>query len=64
MLDEMDAGGAPSHPRLRRALQVIDLNAGHLARVVMQLQDALRLEQETLSLEPSPADVAEVVAKC
>jgi signal transduction histidine kinase len=62
MLDEMEAGGAPSPPRLRRALQVIDLNAGRLARVVLQLQDALRLQQGTLSLERRPADVAEVVA--
>ena len=62
MLDEMDAGGALSPPRLRRALQVIDLNAGHLARVVMQLQDALRLQQGTLPLERRPVDVAGVVA--
>ncbi|HEX2325375.1 MAG TPA: ATP-binding protein [Chloroflexota bacterium] len=62
MLDELDAGGALSPPRLRRALQVIDLNAGRLTRVVMQLQDALRLQQGVLPLERRPADVAEVVA--
>ena len=62
MLDEMDAGGALSPPRLRRAFQAIDLNAGRLARVVLLLQDALRLQQGTLSLERRPADVAEVVA--
>ena len=61
MLNEIDAGGAPSPPRLRRAFQAIDLNAGRLAWAVLLLQDALRLQQGALSLERRPADVAEVV---
>jgi signal transduction histidine kinase len=53
--------GTPDPDRIRQALEVIDLQADRLSRLVSQLLDIRRIETGQLVLERSEVDVARLV---